>query len=458
MINVEQLRAIVGQDWVLTRREHMASYLVDETASAIRPKPAENVILVKPESAEEIAEILKIANREKTPVFVRGGGTGICGGAVPTVDGIIISTERLDRIEEVDRDNLMVVAQSGVTFGAVLQAVEDAGLFFPPHPGAENAHVGGLVACNAGGVRAVKYGVVRNFVKGLEVVLPTGEILKVGGKLLKNNQGFDLMHLFINSGGTLGIITKVIFRLCPYFASSGTLLISYEDRHKAINSVPKILQSGVTPLAIEYVEREVIEISASRLGMTWPATKGHAFLIIILTGDSEDEVYAQGERVSAICERCEAIDILIAERKEEQASILKMRSEIYSSLKEKGLVADVLDITVPPASIGVMMDKVDEVSGRFHTSIPTYGHAGDGNLHPHLIIDLAERGILREVKREIYREAIKLGGVITGEHGLGVIRLPDLDLCPDGKMWELMRGIKQVFDPNNILSPGVGVL
>ena len=181
-------------------------------------------------------------------------------------------------------------------------------------------------------------------------------------------------------------------------------------------------------------------------------------MIIILTGDSEDEVYAQGERVSAICEQCEAIDILIAERKEEQASILKMRSEIYSSLKEKGLVADVLDITVPPASIGVMMDKVDEVSGRFHTSIPTYGHAGDGNLHPHLIIDLAERGILREVKREIYREAIKLGGVITGEHGLGVIRLPDLDLCPDGKIWELMRGIKQVFDPNNILSPGVGVL
>lgn len=458
MINVEQLRAIVGEDWVITRREHMASYLVDETASAIRPKPAENVVLVKPESAEEIAEILKIANREKTPVFVRGGGTGICGGAVPTVDGIVISTERLDKIEEVDRDNLMVVVESGVTFGAMLQAVEDAGLFFPPHPGAENAHVGGLVACNAGGVRAVKYGVIRNFVKGLEVVLPTGEILKVGGKLLKNNQGFDLMHLFINSGGALGVITKVIFRLCPRFTSSGTLLISYEDRHQAINSVPKILQSGVTPLALEYVEREVIEISANRLGMTWPAVKGRVFLIIILTGDSEDEVYAQGEKVSAICERCQAVDILIAERKEEQASILKMRSEIYSSLKEKGLVADVLDITVPPASIGVMMDRVDEISGRFHTSIPTYGHAGDGNLHPHLMIDLAERGILREVKREIYREAIKLDGVITGEHGLGVIRLPDLDLCPDGKTWELMRRIKQVFDPNNILSPGVGVL
>jgi len=455
MINASKLREIVGEDWVITRREQMESYLVDETALAIRPKPADNVILVKPANAEEVSEILKLANRERTPVFVRGGGTGICGGAVPIRDGIVLSTERLDKIEEVDKDNLMVVVEAGVAFGAMLKAVEDAGLFFPPHPGAENAHVGGLVACNAGGVRAVKYGVIRNFVRGLEVVIPTGEILRMGGKLLKNNQGLDLMHLLINSGGTLGVITKVIFRLCPKFASSGTLVISYDNRHEAIDTVPEILQSGITPLAIEYVERNVIEISANRLGMRWPAAKGQAFLIVMLTGDSEDEVYAQGEKVSNICEKHHAVDILIAERKEEQADILKIRSEVYSSLKDN--VADVLDITVPPASIGVMMDRVDEIAQHFDTTIPTYGHAGDGNLHPHLMRDLAERGILRQVKREIYQEAIKLGGVITGEHGLGVIRLPDLDLCPDGKTWELMRGIKRVFDPNNILSPGVGL-
>jgi glycolate oxidase len=251
------------------------------------------------------------------------------------------------------------------------------------------------------------------------------------------------------------VITKVIFRLCPKFASSGTLVISYDNRHEAIDTVPEILQSGITPLAIEYVERNVIEISARRLGMRWPADKGQAFLIVMLTGDSEDEVYAQGEKVSDICEKHQAVDILIAERKEEQADILKIRSEVYSSLKDN--VADVLDITVPPASIGVMMDKVDAIAQRFDTTIPTYGHAADGNLHPHLMRDLYERGILRQVKREIYQEAIKLGGVITGEHGLGVVRLPDLDLCPDGKTWELMRGIKRAFDPNNILSPGVGL-
>ena len=455
MSMVSDLAAIIGEDWVITAREQTARYLADETADAVRPRPAENVVLIKPSSAEEVAEVLKLANREKTPVFVRGGGTGICGGAVPIADGILLSTERLDGVLEVDKDNLMVVAGAGVPFGNMLKAVEEAGLFFPPHPGDEGAHIGGLVACNAGGTRAVKYGVIRNFVRGLEVVTPTGDIINLGGKLLKNNQGFDLMHLLINSGGALGVITRVIFRLCPKFNSSGTLIISYDERHKAINTVPQILQSGVVPLAIEYVERDVIEISAKRLNMEWPAKKGNTFLIVILTGDSEDEVYAQGEKVSTICEGNNAVDILIAERREEQANILKIRSEVYSSLKNN--IADVLDITVPPASIGKMMDKVDEIAAKFDIKIPTYGHAADGNLHPHLMTDLVEKGLLREVKRQVYAEAIKMGGVITGEHGLGVIRLPDLDLYPDKKMWELMRGIKAVFDPNNILSPGIGV-
>ncbi|MBM4448801.1 MAG: FAD-binding protein [Chloroflexi bacterium] len=455
MITVKELQGIVGKDWVVSDRGQMQRYLADETADAMRPKPADNVILVKPASAAEVSRILKLANRQKTPVFVRGGGTGICGGAIPIVDGVLLSTERLDRVIEVDKSNLMVVVESGVTLGSMLKAVEAAGMFFPPHPGDEGAHVGGLVACNAGGTRAVKYGVMRNFVRGLEVVLPTGEIVNMGGKLLKNNQGFDLMHLLINSGGALGVITKVIFRLCPKFNSSGTLLISYDQRHKAIDTVPEILQSGIVPLAIEYVERDVIEISARRLGMAWPARKGLAYLLVILTGDSDDEVYAQGEKVSQICERNNATDILIAERREEQANILKIRSEVYSSLKSQ--LADVLDITVPPASIGDMMDRVDEVAARFKVRIPTYGHAADGNLHPHLLAELAEKGILRQVKREIYQAAIEMGGVITGEHGLGVIRLPDLDICPDGKIWDLMRGIKKVFDPNNILSPGVGV-
>jgi glycolate oxidase len=217
-----------------------------------------------------------------------------------------------------------------------------------------------------------------------------------------------------------------------------------------------MLQSGVIPLAVEYVERHVVEVSANYLGLKWPAARGEAFLIVILTGAGEDEVYSQAEQVSAICDRRGALDTLMAERKEEQADILKIRSEIYSAMKAE--MADTLDVTVPPANVRALMDRVDEIARKFNTAIPIYGHVGDGNLHPHVMADLPERGILSEVKREVYRAAIEMGGVITGEHGVGAIRVPDLDLCPEVKSWQIMRGIKNLFDPNNILNPGVGLL
>ncbi len=453
MIDTAKLEKIVGADYVITKRDQMMGYLFDETPLAVRPQPAANITVVKPANTKEVSEILKLANATKTPIFVRGGGTGLCGGAIPTSDGIVLSMERLNRIIEVDRDNLMAVGEGGATLGDLIKAAEGANLFFPPHPGDEGAQLGGLVACNAGGARAVKYGVIRNYVKGLEVVLPTGEVVNLGGKLIKNNQGLDLLHLMINSSGILGVITKVIFRLYPKSPGIGTLVISYDNRHDAVDTVPPLLQSGVTPLAVEYVETEVIEVSAKYLGMTWPAKKGQAHLIITLTGSSDDDVYRQADQVSAIADEHKAVDILMAERKEEQADILKMRSEIYSAMKDKS--AELLDVTVPPASIGVMMDKVDEIAKKYNTHIPMYGHVGDGNYHAHLLNELNERGLVHQVKREIYAEAIKMGGVITGEHGIGRTRVPDLDLVPDGKIWELMRAIKLAFDPNNILNPGV---
>ena len=456
MMNRDKLQDIVGNDWVITARDQMAAYLVDETAPAVRPKPADNVVVVKPANSQEISAILKLANENKSPVFIRGGGTGLCGGAIPVVDSTVLSMERLDKVIEVDKDNLMVVVEAGVTLEKMLEAVESADLFFPPHPGDEGAQVGGLVACNAGGARAVKYGVIRNYVKGLEVILPSGEIINIGGKLLKNNQGLDLLHLIIHSEGILGVISKVIFRLYPKVSSTGTMVITYDNRHNAIDSVPVILRSGVIPLAIEYVDRIVIETSAKYLGMQWPATQGSAYLIVILTGANDDEVYLQAEQVSDICTEFKATDILIAERKDEQADILKMRSEIYSAMKDE--TADILDVTVPPNSVGVIMDRIDNIAKRFNTTIPMYGHAGDGNFHPQLLKDLEDKKTITEVKREIYKEAIKLGGVITGEHGIGVIRISDLDLCLETKPWELMKGIKNVFDPNNILNPGVAIL
>ncbi len=255
MISVDALKRIVGDDYVVTQRDQIQGYLADETYLGVLPKPAEHVVVVKPANPQEISEILKLANQEKTPVYPRGGGTGLVGAAVPTKDGIVLSLERLDKIIEIDKDNMMVVAEGGVTLEHLLKEVETADLLFPPHPGDEGAQVGGMIACNAGGTRAVKYGVVRNYVKGLEVVLPTGEIVEMGGKLLKNNTGLDLMHLIIDSEGILGIITKATMRLYPKFGATATLVISFDDRRKAIGMVPKILQAGITPLAIEYTEK-----------------------------------------------------------------------------------------------------------------------------------------------------------------------------------------------------------
>jgi glycolate oxidase len=449
----EKLRAIIGSEAIITDRERMIDYLIDETGPEISPAPAKEVILVKPKKTAEISDILKLANSEKVYVFPRGGGTGLCGGAVPTKKGIIISLERMNKIE-VDKDNLMAVADAGATLGNLTETVEAAGLFFPPHPGDANAHIGGLVACNAGGSRAVKYGVMRNYIKGIEAVLPTGEIMSLGGKLLKDNTGYDLMHLLIGSEGTLAVITKAVLRLFPPVFSSATMIVPYDNRHDAVNSVPKILQSGITPLAIEFMDRSTVELSAERLGMEWPCKAGNAHLMIIVEGSSEEDVHAQCGRISQICEMYNGLEPVIGQTKKEQETILRIRSNTYLSLKRE--LADALDIAVPPASMGKLMDTIDRVAERYDTTIPTVGHAGDGNLHPTMMKDLLEKGQsnLKEAKREIYREARALGGIMTGEHGLGKIRLTDIDIFLDSKQIELMRGIKRVFDPNGILNPG----
>jgi glycolate oxidase len=451
MFDVDRLKAIVGEDWVVTDRNQMASYLIDETYTGLIMKPADDVVVVKPANEDEVAQVMRLANELKFPVYARGGGTGVCAGSIPTRDGVVVSLERLDKVLEVDKENLMVVAEAGVTLAQLLEAVEAEDLLFPPHPGDEGAQLGGLVACNAGGTRAVKYGVVRNYVKGLRVVLPTGDIVAMGGKLLKNNTGLDLMHLMIDSEGILGIVTQVVLRLYPKFAGPATLVVSFEDRRSAIRAVPRILQAGVIPMAIEYVDRDLMEDTARYLGTNWPATKGKCHLIVIVTGTNDDDVYEQCQNVSDICEANGAVDTLIAESREEQAHILHIRSE--ESMTYKAQLAEILDVTVPPAAVGEMMDEVDKLAAQYHTKIPMVAHAGDGNFHPHLMLELKERGLSTEVKRKIYARAIELGGVISGEHGIGKTRLGELDMCIDPKSMDLMRGIKRLFDPNGILSP-----
>ena len=452
-MNVAELQKIVGKDWVITEREQMLDYLKDATLDAVLPEIAENVILVKPANSKEISEILKMANKEKFPVVIRGGGSGLAGGAIPTLDCVLLSLERLDKIEEVDKTSLMITAQAGVTYEDLVKAAEDAGMFFPPKPGDVGGVVGGIVACNGAGARAIKYGVTRNFVKGLEVVLPSGEIVTLGGKLIKNAMGLDLLHLMIGSEGALGVITKAVFRLIPKPRYSALLLASFNERLEAIKIAPILTTQMIVPLAAEYMDHDLVEMTAEYLGVEWPAKQGKAHLYFISESESEDEVYSQLEKIAKICEENGAIDVLMAETKAEQDNILKIRGEIASAQKAVGSVGDFLDICVPPANLTALFEAILEIEKEYDTIIPVTGHSVDGNLHPTPLKELADRGLLDKVKEDIYRETIRLGGVLTGEHGLGIIRLHNTLLWPEPMIWELMRGIKTAFDPNNVLNP-----
>jgi glycolate oxidase len=448
---IKELSEIVGDKWVITEREFIESYLRDETPDPIRPKPSEELILVKPSTTKDVSLILKIANAKGIPVFPTGGRTGLVGGAIPTKPGIILSLERMNKIE-IDDENLMAVAEAGATLGDLIKAAEDKELFFPPHPGDEGAQIGGLIATNAGGARAIKYGVMRNYIRGLEIVLPTGDILSLGGKLLKNNTGYDLMQLIIGSEGTLCVITKAVIRLFPKSKYMVTLIVPFNTRSDALKTVPKILRSGIMPLAIEYIQLREILRAAEHLNERWPVNEGAAQLIITLDGVSREEVLLACEELSRICESNNAINVMLAETSEEQNRILRIRSHIYTALKPD--MIDILDVTVPPSMLERLMNQVDEIAAKYGVYLPAYGHAGDGNLHVHIMKEgIEDMEIVKKIRNEIYRSALKLGGVITGEHGIGKIRTESLSLVLGKKHIEIMKSIKRIFDPNNILNP-----
>lgn len=453
---LKRLENIVGKNHVVTDRDMMQNYMVDESVEFVRPKHASDLVLVKPANAQEVSEVLRLANANGVPVFPRGGGTGLAGGAAPTHNGIILAMERMNRIE-IDKENLMAVAEAGVTLETLLNTATGAGLFFPLHPGDETSHVGGLVATNAGGARAVRHGVMRNYVKGLEVVLPSGSILRLGGKLHKNNVGYDIMQLLIGSEGTLAVVTKVILRLLPMFGATATLILPYNSRNEALACVPRMLRDGGLPLALEYVERNLMERTARNLGENWPVKSGDCYLIVIMAESTKEQLLSESLRIAQICQQMGSLEPLFVEPRKEQDRILRIRSNIYPALKSE--TADILDVTVPTSELAKLMAAVDELAKREGIWLPVFGHAADGNLHIHIM--KAKDGGTEHVERlrkEIYKIAIELGGAITGEHGVGKIRTKDLESCIAEKEIEIMRDIKKIFDPNNILNPGTKIV
>jgi len=452
---LSELESIVGGDQTITKRERMLNYLSDETPPVMEPKPASDIVVVRPKNANEVAAIVKLANQNKIPIFPRGGGTGLVGGAVPTRNGIVLSVERLNQIK-IDRENMMADVGAGVTLGKLIEESSREGFSFPPHPGDENAQVGGLVATNAGGSRAVRHGVMRNHIRALEVILPTGELLHLGRKVHKDNVGYDLMQLIIGSEGTLGIVTNATIQLYGKEGASITLVVPFNDRHAAIGTVPSILKQGVAPLAIEYVERDLMERTAKHIGRTWPVTTGNYYLLIIIGEDTRDEVLAKSLRISEICKENTALDIFAAESAADQENILSIRSNLYNLLKPDLL--DILDIVVPISRIEQIVKTVEDISKETGVPLPVYGHAGDGNLHVHIIRKQGDQfQNVDELTDKIYKATWALGGVITGEHGIGKTRTEKVEQFLDKAEVELMKNIKRLFDPNNIMNPGTKV-
>ncbi|HAS91490.1 MAG TPA: FAD-binding oxidoreductase [Clostridiales bacterium] len=454
---IDKLIEIVGSDYVIYDKENVAAYLYDETEPKIRPKANEECLVVKPKNSQEISEILKLANQDLVAVVARGGGTGLCGAAIPIEPSIILSMERFKEIIELDEKNFIITLESGVTLGEMNDFLKkNDSLYFPCHPGDESAQMGGLVVENAGGARAVKHGVMRNHVKGLEVVLPTGEIVTFGGKLSKNNAGYDIMQLIIGSEGTLGIVTKVMLKLYPEAKYSGTLLVSFDNCDQATEASIQVLKAGIIPLSIEYLDRTIALCAAEHLGEEWPLKEGSVDLMFILAENNEDSLYSISSEIEEICSHAGALEVLIADNEKDQARILNIRSNTYTSTKN--ILADSLDISVPPAFMPELMRNFRNIGAKYNAVIDTVGHIGDGNVHNNIyLIDGKLPSYYEEMKEELYKMAVAVGGTITGEHGIGKTRRKNLPLQFNDIQISLMRGIKKLFDPNNILNPKTGI-
>lgn len=415
-------------------------------------------IVVQAASAEEVSKVMKYAYENNIPVTPRGSGTGLVGAAVPLKGGIVIDLSRMNRILELDDENLTLTLEPGVLLMDIGKYVEEFDLFYPPDPGEKSATIGGNISTNAGGMRAVKYGVTRDYVRGLEVVLPNGEIVELGGKVVKNSSGYSLKDLMIGSEGTLGIVTKAVLKLLPLPKKALSLLVPFESLEKAIETVPKIIKSKSIPTAIEFMQREAILAAEEFLGKSFPDKSSDAYLLLTFDGNSTEEIEKAYENVAKICLESGALDVLISDTEERQESIWSARGCFLEAIKALTTEMDEVDVVVPRNKIGEFVTFTHELESKANVRIKSFGHAGDGNLHVYILRDeLNEeewKAKLSEVMQIMYDKAKELRGQVSGEHGIGFAKKGYLKQSLPDKCINIMQGIKLAFDPRNILNPG----
>jgi len=453
-----ELRDLLGAANVIwADAERLERYSHDET-TGLGHVPD---IVVKPGRAEEVAAVMHLASHERIPVTPRGAGSGLSGGAVPVCGGIVLSLERMNRILEIDPANMTATVEPGVVTNDIDRVAREQGLFFAGYPmSLETCFIGGNVAENAGGGKAVKYGVTGRYVLGLEVVLPSGQVIQLGGKRVKDVTGYDLIHLLVGSEGTLGIFTKIVVRLLPVPKASVSLLVLFRSVQNAIDVVPAVMtEIGIIPTAVEFMDKLSFTTSCRYLNESLSYEDAGAMLLIEVDGSDAEHVEREYDAVGQLCLDRGAIEVYVADNHTTRERIWKIRRNIAEAFKLISPIQSLEDIVVPTAAIPALMPELARISAAFGVTIPSYGHAGDGNLHATIVknpamSDEAWKTVLPRALTELYEAVAALGGTISGEHGIGSKRRAFLPLVLDRTTIDLMKRIKQAFDPQGILNPG----
>ena len=452
--DIAALQQIVGEAEVFWGEAINEDYAHDELGG-ISQMPE---VLVRVRSTDEVSAIMKLAYEKSIPVTVRGSGTGLVGAAVPIHGGILLETTKMNKILALDENNLTVTVQPGVLLMELAAFAEEHDFLYPPDPGEKSATIGGNISTNAGGMRAVKYGVTRDYVRALTVVLPNGEILQLGAAVAKNSSGYSLKDLVIGSEGTLCIITEAVLKLVPLPKVSVSLLVPFPDMKRAIESVPHIIRSKVTPTAIEYMSRDTILFSESYLGKRFPDTKNDAYILLTFDGNSQAQVEQDMSTVAELCLSIGALDAYIVDTEERKKSVWSARGAFLEAIKASTTEMDECDVVVPGNKVDTFIKYTHELAAEFNVRIPSFGHAGDGNLHVYICRDeLSDEDwakTLAAIFDRMYEKSVELGGLVSGEHGIGYAKKDFLKRQYGQTPIALMQGIKQVFDPRNILNPG----
>ena len=449
---LSELQAIVSPENVLTKREDLITYSFDGTAALTQLPGA--VAFVR--DAREVAAVLKLANATRIPVVTRGSGTGLSGGSLPVPGCLVLCTVKMNRILEVDRANLTMLVEPGVTTLQVADAATAAGLFYPPDPGSMKiSTIGGNVAENSGGLRGLKYGITRNYVMGLEVVLPDGEVLLTGNKCVKDVAGYSLKDLFIGSEGTLGVITRVLLKLIPKPAAKKTMVATFAQMDQAAEAVSAIIAAQIIPCTLEFLDRMTIHCveDYAKIGLPLDCEA----LLLMETDGHPAAVTEEAAQMEKLCREKGCLEVRVAKDDAEATKLASARRTAFSALARVAPTTILEDATVPRSELARMIRFVENVAKKYKLRIGTFGHMGDGNLHPTFLTDERNKDEMHRVEeafKEIFDEAIRLGGTITGEHGVGVAKKSFLPKFAGDAQMRVMRELRRVLDPSGILNPG----